>query len=84
MKRSRTVKRQRRSQAEVAELRQAMIDFCTEHQPLSVRNLYYLMAQAQLVPKTDKGYRLVMEQSGKAALKPARSRLTGCGMNHAR
>ena len=63
-KRPRTTKRARRTQAEVAELRQAMIDFCTEHQPLSVRNLYYLMAQAQLVPKTDKGYRLVKDDSG--------------------
>ena len=63
-KRPRT-KRQRRSQAEVASLRQAMVDFCTEHQPLSVRALYYLMAQAQLVPKNDQGYRLVKDDSGK-------------------
>jgi len=45
-------------------LRQAMVDFCTEHHPLSVRNLHYLMAQNGFTSKDDKGYRFVMEQSG--------------------
>ena len=64
-KRRGTTRRTRRTKAEVERLRAAMVDFCTEHHPLSVRNVYYLMAQAQLVPKTDKGYRLVKDDSGK-------------------
>jgi len=64
-KRSRPIKRVRRTKAEVAELRQAMIDFCTQHHPLSVRSLYYLMSQDQLVPKKENGYRLVKDYSGK-------------------
>ena len=64
-KQPRTIKRARRSKADVERFRQAMLEFCEEHHPLSVRNLYYLMAQAQLVPKNDKGYRTVVEDSGK-------------------
>ena len=63
MARPRTTKRRTPKQMKV--LHDAMTEFCSSHHPLSVRALYYLMAQSQLVPKTDKGYRFVKEESGK-------------------
>ena len=49
-----TTKRDRRTKAAMEHLRQVMVDFCMEHNPLSVRNLYYLMTQNGYIPKDTK------------------------------
>jgi hypothetical protein len=59
----------RRTKATMHHLRQAMVDFCTEHHPLSVRNLYYHMVQNGYIPKDtketkSKNYNFVVRESG--------------------
>jgi hypothetical protein len=52
-------KRSRRTKAEMEVLRAAVYDLCAEHQPLTVRNLYYLMVVASFIAKTERDYKLV-------------------------
>lgn len=49
----------RATQAEIDERRQAILAFCEEHQPVTVRGIYYHLTTLGLVPKTDAGYQKV-------------------------
>lgn len=60
-----TIKRFRRSGAQVAQLDKQIIDVLTGDHPQSVRHVYYRMTDPRLpepVPKTDAGYRTVQNR----------------------
>lgn len=60
---ARTVKRGRRTKAEVKELRDALLEIVEENEPVTVRGVFYLATSAGLVPKDDaKGYRPVQRE----------------------
>lgn len=60
---ARTIKRGRRTKAEIAELREALYEIVAENQPATVRGVFYLAETAGLVPKDDtKGYRPVQRE----------------------
>lgn len=59
----RTIKRGRRTKAEVSELRDALYEIVAENQPATVRGVFYLAEVAGLVPKDDTtGYRPVQRE----------------------
>ncbi len=60
---ARTVKRVRRTNVEMAELRDALYEIVAESQPVTVRGVFYLATTRGLVPKDDaKGYRPVQRE----------------------
>jgi hypothetical protein len=60
---ARTIKRGRRTRAEVAELREALREIVMDNEPVTVRGIFYLASSAGLVPKDDtKGYRPVQRE----------------------
>ncbi len=60
---ARTIKRGRRTKAEITELREALYEIVAENQPATVRGVFYLAETAGLVPKDDtKGYRPVQRE----------------------
>ncbi len=53
-------KRERRTKAEILELRQAIAEIVyQQHRPLTVRYLFYLMVSGGLIPKTEDAYKNV-------------------------
>jgi hypothetical protein len=60
---ARTIKRGRRTKAEITELREALFEIVAENQPATVRGVFYLAETAGRVPKDDtKGYRPVQRE----------------------
>jgi hypothetical protein len=60
---ARTIKRGRRTKAEIAELRETLYEIVAENQPATVRGVFYLAETAGLVPKDDTtGYRPVQRE----------------------
>jgi hypothetical protein len=60
---ARTIKRGRRTKAEVVELREALHEIVMDNEPVTVRGVFYLASSAGLVPKDDtKGYRPVQRE----------------------
>ena len=60
---ARTIKRGRRTKAEIAELRETLYEIVAENQPSTVRGVFYLAETAGLVPKDDTtGYRPVQRE----------------------
>ncbi len=60
---ARTIKRGRRTKAEVVELREALHEIVIDNEPVTVRGVFYLASSAGLVPKDDtKGYRPVQRE----------------------
>ena len=60
---ARTIKRSRRTKAEVDELREALRKIVMENEPVTVRGVFYLASSAGLIPKDDtKGYRPVQRE----------------------
>jgi hypothetical protein len=55
----RPLKRKRRTKAEMEALKSAMLTITAEHQPLTIRNLFYLMVSQGLIEKTEKEYKNV-------------------------
>lgn len=62
--RSCPVKRSRRTKAEMEVFRMAVYAVCEEHAPLTVRQAYYRLVVAGLIPKTQNAYKGVVEQIG--------------------
>src|SRR5262245_45758096 len=67
-------KRRRRTQAEMGELRSAMINLAAEHGPLTVRQLFYMLVSDGIIDKTEAEYKttvvrlaLDLRQSGEIA-----------------
>ena len=62
----RLTKGQRRTSAQIEELEDQIYDLCRSHQPLTVRNLFYLMVSAQLIDKSESDYKnVVIRLAGK-------------------
>jgi hypothetical protein len=60
---ARTIKRGRRTKAEVTELREALREIVMDNEPVTVRGVFYLASSAGLVPKDDtRGYRPVQRE----------------------
>ena len=59
-----TVPRKRRTNAELAELRDTIVAICRENKPLSVRQLFYLLVTGGHIDKTESGYERVIDLSG--------------------
>lgn len=59
---SSTVKRQRRTRAELFGLDLELRGLVERHRPATVRQVFYLASVRGLVPKTEKGYRLVVRR----------------------
>lgn len=60
---ARTIKRNRRTKAEIKELREALHEIVEEHYPITVRGAFYQATARSVVPKTEKeGYRLVQRE----------------------
>lgn len=57
-----TVKRRRRSSAELAEVDAAIVAAVTDEHPVTLRGVYYRVVSAGAVDKTENGYRLVGRQ----------------------
>lgn len=57
------VSRYRRTKAELAEIDAAIYETAEAERPLSVRGLFYRVMSRGLVPKSEKGYRLVQRQT---------------------
>ncbi len=58
-----TIKRGRRTKAEIRDLRDALAAIVEENEPVTVRGVFYLAVSAGLVPKDDaKGYRPVQRE----------------------
>ena len=55
----RPIKRKRRTKAEMKTLKDAMLTIAVEHQPLTIRNLFYLMVSQGLIKKTENEYKNV-------------------------
>ena len=51
-----SIKRKRRTKAELDSLKQSMLDIIAENYPMTVRQLFYQMVSRQLIPKTEKEY----------------------------
>ena len=60
--RTSAVNRTRRTNAELAELHEAILAVCQESQPLSVRGVFYRVMSAGAVPKTEKAYAAVQRE----------------------
>ena len=58
--RSCPIRRSRRSQADMAKIRDAIYDTCYEHEPLSVRQLFYRLTVVGVIDKTDADYKNVV------------------------
>lgn len=56
------VKRSRRTNSEVAELDQALIEVAEREQPVTIRGLFYRMVARGLAEKTDHGYQAVQRR----------------------
>jgi hypothetical protein len=50
---ARTIKRGRRTKAEVVELREALHEIVMDNEPVTVRGAFYLASSAGLIPKDD-------------------------------
>jgi hypothetical protein len=60
---ARTVKRHRRTKAEIEELREALYEIVAQYEPITVRGVFYQAATRGLVPKTDnEGYRPIQRE----------------------
>jgi hypothetical protein len=59
---ARTVKRGRRTNAELAVVDAAIVDAVAADHPVTLRGVYYRVVSAGAVPKTENGYRLVGRQ----------------------
>ena len=57
------VKRRRRTNAELAELDAAIYEIAAEECPVTVRGLFYRVMSRGLVPKSEKGYKVVQRQA---------------------
>lgn len=55
--------RTRRTKAQLAEIDAAILHTAEEEKPISIRGLFYRVMSTGLVPKTEKGYRIVQRQS---------------------
>jgi hypothetical protein len=55
-------RRQRRTNAQIAELQQAIYDVCRADHPLSVRGVFYRVMSAGAVEKTEKAYSAVQRE----------------------
>jgi len=53
-------KRERRTRAEIVQLRRAIAQIVEQHGPLTVRHVFYLMVAARLIEKTEDAYRNVV------------------------
>lgn len=53
---SSSIKRRRRTQAEVERLKDAIVEIVSEHQPMTIRQLFYQMVSRQLIDKTEAAY----------------------------
>ena len=51
-----SIKRPRRTRSQMAALRAALYDLVAQHQPVTVRQAFYLATTAGLVPKTEQAY----------------------------
>ena len=61
--RARTIKRTRRTKAEIEELREALHEIVAHYEPITVRGVFYQAATRGLVPKTDnEGYRPIQRE----------------------
>ncbi|MCP4506109.1 MAG: hypothetical protein GY826_06900, partial [Fuerstiella sp.] len=49
-------KRPRRTKREIAELKESIFTLCKKYQPLTIRNLFYLMVTRHLIPKLQSEY----------------------------
>ena len=56
---SRPIKRKRRTRTEIEALKEAMLTIAAEHEPLTIRNLFYLMVSQDLIEKTENEYKNV-------------------------
>src|SRR5512133_3257613 len=56
------VKRQRRTNAELADLHAAILTICEEDHPLTVRGVFYRVMSAGAVDKTEKAYAAVQRE----------------------
>ncbi len=54
-----TVKRQRRTKAQIAELDEAIVQAVTEDHPVTLRGVFYRVSSAGAVAKTENGYRAI-------------------------
>src|SRR5262245_15831061 len=54
---SRPTSGKRRTKDEIAGIREAILDLCREHQPLTVRQLYYRLVVAGTIDKTQAQYK---------------------------
>ncbi len=60
---ARTIKRKRRTKAELGELREALYEIVAEYKPITVRGVFYQASTRGLVPKTDnEGYRPIQRE----------------------
>lgn len=57
---SRPLKRKRRTRAEMEVLKSSMLTITAEHQPLTIRNLFYLMVSKGYIEKTEAEYKNVV------------------------
>jgi hypothetical protein len=62
LSRTSAVKRQRRTNAELAELHAAILTVCEEDHPLSVRGVFYRVMSAGAVEKSEKAYAAVQRE----------------------
>jgi hypothetical protein len=53
------VKRRRRTQAELAEIDEAIVEAVAQDHPVSLRGVYYRVVSMGVIPKTETGYRTV-------------------------
>jgi hypothetical protein len=60
---ARTIKRNRRTKAEIEELREVLYEIVEEHYPITVRGAFYQATARSVVPKTEnEGYRPVQRE----------------------